>query len=106
MHFRAMGSDAHVIVVGGPDGLETAAFRRIEALEARWSRFRPDSEVSDLNRRAGIPIAVSRDTRLLVERAQEACALSGGSFDPTVLGDVIRAGYDRPFDELDPSSAQ
>jgi hypothetical protein len=26
--------------------------------------------------------------------------LSGGSFDPTVLGDVIRAGYDRTFEQV------
>jgi thiamine biosynthesis lipoprotein len=100
MRFRAMGSDVHVIVVGGRPGLETAGRRRIEHLERRWSRFLPDSEISVLNRRAGIPIRVSSETRLLIERAQEAFDLTGASFDPTVLGDVIRAGYDRPFDEL------
>jgi thiamine biosynthesis lipoprotein len=101
MQFRAMGSDVHVMVVGGRPGLETAGRRRIEHLEALWSRFRPDSEVSTLNRRAGIPIGVSRETRLLVERAQAAFDLTGASFDPTVLGDVIRAGYDRSFDEIE-----
>jgi thiamine biosynthesis lipoprotein len=100
MKFRAMGSDAHVMVIGGRPGLELAARRRIDRLESLWSRFVPDSEVSELNRRAGVPISVSRETRLLIERATEASTISGGSFDATVLGDLIRSGYDRTFDDL------
>ncbi|HEY4378548.1 MAG TPA: FAD:protein FMN transferase [Acidimicrobiales bacterium] len=100
LQFRAMGSAVHVIVVGGPPGLADWARARIDDLEHRWSRFLPDSEVSELNRRAGSPVVVSADTIELVERATEACRVTGGSFDATVLGDVIRAGYDRPFDDL------
>ncbi|MEO8695359.1 MAG: FAD:protein FMN transferase [Acidimicrobiales bacterium] len=100
IEFRAMGSDAHVIVVGGPaDGAERAR-ARIDQLEQRWSRFIDDSEISILNRRAGEFVEVSDDTRLLVELAIEAWRISGGSFDPTVLGAVIRAGYDRSFEAL------
>jgi thiamine biosynthesis lipoprotein len=95
-----MGSDAHVIVVGGAPDLADRARRRIDDLEQRWSRFVPTSEVNELTRRAGEAVAVSPETILLVERAVEAWRLTGGSFDPTVLGDVIRAGYDRSFDEL------
>ena len=103
--FRAMGSDAHVIVVGvdggaGPEALVDIAVARIAELESRWSRFLPDSEVSELNRRAGEPVTVSADTVLLVSRAVEAWRLTGGSFDPTVLGAMLTAGYDRSFDEL------
>jgi thiamine biosynthesis lipoprotein len=39
----------------------------------------------------------------LIERAIEAWHLSGGAFDPTVLGALLRAGYDRPFDQLTPT---
>jgi thiamine biosynthesis lipoprotein len=98
--FPAMGSDAHVIVVGGPRGLAGRARRRIDELERRWSRFLPHSEICDLNRRAGDWVDLSGDSVLLVERAVEAWRLTVGRFDPTVLGDVIRAGYDRPFDAL------
>jgi FAD:protein FMN transferase len=94
-----MGSDAHVIVVGDGD-LLVLARRRIEELEARWSRFRDDSEVCELARRAGEAVEVSADTRLLVERSIDAWRLSGGAFDPTVLGAMIRAGYDRTFEDL------
>jgi len=103
---RAMGSDAHLIVVGpaqGPLGVEELADRalaRIADLEARWSRFLPDSEVSRLNREAGRPVPVSPDTVLLVRHAVDAWRTTGGGYDPTVLGAVLRAGYDRSFDEL------
>jgi thiamine biosynthesis lipoprotein len=103
LEFRAMGSDCHVIVVGGGDDLAVAAKARIDDLEQRWSRFLPDSEVSELNRRAGEAVGVSLETVELVVRAVEAYRISGGSFDPTVLGAVIRAGYDRSFDELGPA---
>jgi FAD:protein FMN transferase len=99
-HFRAMGSDAHVIIVGGPSGLVDIACRRIDELEQRWSRFVPDSEVNELNRNAGRPVTVSSDTVLLVQRAIEAWRLTGGGFDPTILGAVIRAGYDRNLNDI------
>jgi thiamine biosynthesis lipoprotein len=98
--FRAMGSDAHLIVVGGSARLLDRAIGRVEELEQRWSRFLPDSEVSQLNRWAGLPVAVSADTVTLVEHAIVAWRLSGGAFDPTVLGAVLRAGYDRSFDQF------
>jgi FAD:protein FMN transferase len=98
--FRAMGSDAQVIVVGGPTGLVGRARARIDQLEQRWSRFRPTSEVSGLNASAGEPVAVSADTVLLVKRAAEAWRFSGGAFDPMVLEAVVGAGYDRSFELL------
>ena len=49
LRVRAMGTEGHIVVIGGPvDGTVWAA-ERIEQLEARWSRFRPDSEVSRIN---------------------------------------------------------
>jgi thiamine biosynthesis lipoprotein len=98
--FPAMGSDAHLVVVGGADRLVADAVRRIEELEQRWSRFIDTSEISELNRRAGEDVVVSTDTALLVRRATEAWRLTGGGFDPTVLGAVLRAGYDISFDEM------
>ena len=95
-----MGSDVHLVLVGGSAEALAGAVHRIEQLESRWSRFRPDSEVSALNDSAGRPVTVSTDTRLLVERATEAWRLTGGAFDPTVLTDLLRAGYDRSFEQL------
>src|SRR4051812_7308322 len=100
MRFRAMGSDAHVIVVGGPAGLLEVAQSRIAELEARWSRFVDHSEVCELRRNAGTWVPVSDDTVQLVEFAIEGWRVSGGGFDPLVLDDVERAGYDRTFTDL------
>jgi FAD:protein FMN transferase len=98
LRFRVMGSDCHVIVVGGAPGATGDARDRLRDLEGRWSRFRPDSEVSRLTAGAGRPLTVSPETILLVERAVEAWRLSGGAFDPTLLGAVLRAGYVRSLD--------
>jgi thiamine biosynthesis lipoprotein len=103
-----MGSDAHVIVVAddGEAARLDAAVARIVQLELRWSRFLPHSEVSRLNAHAGSAVSVSPDTVLLVRRATEAWRLSGGACDPTVLDAVLRAGYDRSFEQLQAASAR
>lgn len=98
----AMGTHAHVVVCGPPALLDVAA-DRIADLERRWSRFRPDSEVSRLNAGGGEPVAVSPETFLLVSRAVEAWRLTDGWYDPTVLDALERAGYDRSF--RDPTSS-
>jgi thiamine biosynthesis lipoprotein len=98
--FRAMGSDAHLIVVGGAEHLLDDACRRVDDLEQRWSRFIETSEVCELNRRAGHDLMVSAETAMLVERAIDAWRVTGGGFDPTVLGAVLRAGYDVSFDTM------
>ena len=98
--FRAMGSDAHLIVVDATDDVLDAAERRVEQLEQRWSRFIDSSEMCELNRRAGEMVTVSPETALLVERAIEAWRLTGGGFDPTVLGAMLRAGYDVSFESM------
>jgi thiamine biosynthesis lipoprotein len=95
-----MGTDADVIVVGAGDGAAARARARIDELEQRWSRFVETSEVSALNRDTGRWLEVSADTQLLVSRAIDAWRLTGGHFDPTVLGALIRAGYDRSFDTI------
>ncbi len=102
--FRAMGSDVHVIVVGGTLGLDRDAETRIDELERRWSRFLPDSELSRLNRAEGRPVLVSNDTRMAVAAAVEAWRTTDGRFDPTVLAALVASGYDRDFATLDPAS--
>jgi len=96
-----MGTRAHVIVhareLDLADVLARAAITRLHALEARWSRFRPDSEVSALNDADGARTTVSSETALLVERSIEAWHRTDGAFDPTVLPALVAAGYDRDF---------
>jgi thiamine biosynthesis lipoprotein len=96
-----MGTRARLLVVDEPSGSIVALRDRIVDLEARWSRFRPDSEISRLNRAGGAAVRVSAETRALVRHAVEGWEATCGLFDPTVLGDLERAGYDRSFEELE-----
>lgn len=98
--FRAMGTEVHIVVTGGTEDHLALARARIEELEARWSRFRDSSEISQLNRSAGRPVVLSPDSWLLLERSLRAWQDTEGRFDPSV-GEAIRAcGYDRDFAEL------
>ena len=62
------------------------------------SRFRPDSELSRLNRDGAID--ASQDLAEVVELALAARERTGGRFDPTIHDALVGAGYDRTFDEL------
>lgn len=98
VRFRAMGTDCHLLVAAPGDEAATLAElarERVDILEQAWSRFRPTSELSQLNARAGSgPVPVSADVLLLVERMQQAWSRSGGLFDPTVLPAMRAHGYD------------
>lgn len=73
-------------------------------VEWRFSRFRPDSEVSRFN-----TTREHRPSRLLSDLLQVAEPLrrgSGGLFNPLVGAQVIAAGYDRTFDAIGSGSVQ
>lgn len=74
-----------------------ATFRREER---RFSRFRPDSELSRLNGRAGSWTRVSDGLGSLLRYSLDRAASTDGAFDPTVLHAVEAAGYDRDLDEV------
>ena len=101
-----MGCDVHLLVVGGPPHLPRSARERLEELERRWSPFQAGSEVSRLNALAGLPVHLSPVTLGLMERALEGARVSGGRYDPTVLGDVLRAGYDRSRQIVSPGRCE
>ena len=100
MRFEAMGTSAHVIVLGGSERLLQTARHRIAELESRWSRFRPDSELSRLNNARGRPVRVSHDTFRAVTAAIDAWRDLDCVFDPTVLDALEHAGYDRTFADI------
>ncbi len=102
-----MGTDVEVLAVGADaEALVTLgalAADALEALEARWSRFRPTSELCRLNAAAGAPVVVSQSTFSLIARAVDAWRDTGGRYDPTVLAALEAAGYDRDFDAVVPA---
>ncbi len=89
----AMGATASVTTDAGPDEID-AAHRTIEALEARWSRFRPESDISRANRSAGSVVG-DPTTATVVAVALDAHAGTGGWFDPTMGRQLAALGYRR-----------
>lgn len=101
--FRAMGTT--VSVLGPvPDARFPKAVRsierRFEREEARFSRFRSDSELASVNGRSGAPTRVSTAFASVVGLALSAARATDGRFDPTVHDALVAAGYDRDFDDL------
>jgi len=95
-----MGTTCRLTVVGGNEALLGTARRRVDELEAKWSRFRDDSEITRLNGRSGRATALSADSFLLVDHAVAAWRATAGRYDPTVLHALESAGYDRSFEQV------
>lgn len=97
-----MGSTAHLLIVG-PDApaLLGIAQQRLVDLEQRWTRFSPDSELTQLNNNAGHPTVVSPDTYRLIDTAITAWNQTGGRYDPSLLHHLTNLGYDRTFDAIE-----
>lgn len=94
-----MAGEARVLLVdAGPDEA-TWAESRLRLLEARWSRFLPTSDLSRLNRSGGGRHRVHPDLITLVETMRSAARLTGGRYDPTMLCEIIDAGYAASIDD-------
>jgi thiamine biosynthesis lipoprotein len=97
--FRAMGTEVELLVDADEAGAALeAAEAEFHRLEQVLSRFRPDSQLSELNERGSLD--AGPDLARVVELALDARERTGGRFDPTVHDAIVRAGYDRSFDEL------
>ena len=68
-----------------------------DEVDARLSRFRPESELSRLNATAGEWFAASDVLYECAALALESAECSGGLFDPTMLRQLCALGYDRDF---------
>lgn len=97
--FTAMGTTVELVVEADAVDFD-AAEAEFERLEQTMSRFRPTSELSQLNRDGTLD--ASQDLTEVVELALAARDRTEGVFDPTVHDALVGAGYDRTFDELDP----
>ena len=102
--FHAMGTEVELLLDAEPSAESEVAFahaeREFERLEAMLSRFRPDSQLSALNR-SGV-LDAGPDLVAVTRLAVEARERTGGLFDPTVHDALVAAGYDRTFDEVLP----
>jgi len=68
-----------------------------DEVDARLSRFRPESELSRLNTAAGDWFAASDVLYECAALALESAESSGGLFDPSMLRQLCALGYDRDF---------
>ncbi len=61
------------------------AFARVREIDRKMDVNKPDSEVSEINRNAGInPVKVSKDTFFVIQKAVEYAKISKGKFDITI----------------------
>ncbi|HLF79069.1 MAG TPA: FAD:protein FMN transferase [Dehalococcoidia bacterium] len=99
--FRAMNSDIELMCCAADaDRRLDRAETWVTAFEQRYSRFRVLSELSRLNASAGRPFKASLGLYRLVSLGLDLAQRSGGLFDPTVLSQLVSAGYDRSFELL------
>lgn len=99
-------TSAHLVVTK-PSVLaraERMAREIADAVELACSRFRDDSELSQLQSspRHGVAVRVSPLLADLVRAALWAAALTDGAVDPTLGNDLIALGYDRDLARLAP----
>ncbi len=93
-----MGTNCRVVA---PDGdLAHHAVALVAELEQTWSRFLPDSEISQLNRSEGRLCVVSAVTFELIARAEQARVATDGAFNPLMLDQLVALGYDTTWDDV------
>jgi thiamine biosynthesis lipoprotein len=96
---RAMASPLRLTVAAsrGPEADIDAAWAGVveafEAAEAAMSRFRDDSELTQLNRRAPGAAMGSRHLVNALVAADRARRMTRGRFDPRIVGALERIGY-------------
>jgi len=109
LHLRAMNTDNLLAAEGEAEqvrvGFEQAR-EFILAGESRFTRFSEDSELSALNQSSGSRFQASTELFSVVALTRRFFQLTRGLFDPSILPDLLRVGYDRSMDvlrELGPS---
>jgi thiamine biosynthesis lipoprotein len=98
-----MASDVELRVVDPSAGAEQALRRAegvIAAVATHLTRFDPTSALSRANARPTAWHLVPDELAEAVAEAERAHRVTGGLFDPRVLGTLLAWGYDRTFDEV------
>jgi len=98
-----MNTDILLAAEGQADQLQAGfeqARKFILAGEKRFTRFSEDSELSALNRSASKRFPASPDLFSVIALARRFFHLTRGLFDPSILPELKRAGYDRSMEVL------
>lgn len=91
--FQAMGTSFYCILVGANQEICDAVFNLANELEAKWSRFLPESEVMMLNNNPDVSHQVSDATLRLVSEMKNGFELTQGLYSGNVLGDLLDLGF-------------
>ncbi len=91
--FTIMGGRGHLVIHGADEHLLDRGEARLRDLEASWSRFVPNSDITRANASAGTPVSVNADTIAVVQRALDGWRQTHGLFDITVLPALVQIGY-------------
>lgn len=99
---RAIGTFCSVLVTRPAmlDAARAILDDQLAAIDLACSRFRPDSELSALNRASGSPVAVSPLFATALEVALRTAEMTDGDVDPTVGRSLTSIGYDRTYASL------
>jgi thiamine biosynthesis lipoprotein len=99
---RALGSPLRLTVASDGERIADSTVldhawaevgRVFREVDEAMSRFREDSELTRLNRARGPVSGLSRRLVAALTAADRAARLTGGTFDPRVLGDLERIGF-------------
>lgn len=99
---RALGSLVELSIVcqskSQAESLFSLLWSKIEVFQNQFSRFLPESELTQFNSRAGEKVRVSAVFHDLLKKVQYYNALSNGLFNPFILPAVQAAGYVKSLD--------
>lgn len=99
--FRAMNTHVQLAAEGQQALVGIHATKHfIDDCEQRFSRFLPASELTELNRSAGEWLEIAADLMELLQLSMTYYEETHGIFDPTILPDLKRVGYDRSMDQI------
>lgn len=90
---KIMGGHGTISLVGGNPALLDECWALADTCEQLWSRFISDSDISRINWAEGEPVRIAPLTRQLIAAMISGHTLTEGGYDPTLLPDVLSAGY-------------
>jgi len=106
--FRALGTDINIRIIVDDESEKEKARADLEkakniflSKEKIFSRFDAQSELSKINKNIGVWQKASTDMLYLAGRALYYNDISGGLYDPRVIGILEKIGYDKDFKTKD-----
>jgi thiamine biosynthesis lipoprotein len=96
-----MNTDVLVFTSGDASGRGAERVRDVfEAVEGRFSRFLPASELSQLNASGRGRVTISSEMAALLTECMHYYRITGGVFDPSLLRALEAAGYHQSFERI------